>query len=214
MQLGDVGQYTNWPVIVFCTFESFLWTGVISVLFNSDGYEEVLIQQLRFEKMKSQNIILFGISVFSVALLMFRLFSSLRIFSTAWKVSKYGVFSDPYFPAFGLNTESIQYLSVFSRNAGTYRPEKTPYLDTFHAVFLLNIFKWKMRFRIKKILNTFLNFLKFSILGWSRYLTIGFRGRSFIFSQIGSSKLYCWMSRFWIIFLKKCLKLLQFLFQF
>ena len=24
---------------------------------------------------------------------------------TAWKVSKYGVFSDPYFPAFGLNTE-------------------------------------------------------------------------------------------------------------
>ena len=25
---------------------------------------------------------------------------------TAWKVSKYGVFSDPYFLAFGLNTES------------------------------------------------------------------------------------------------------------
>ena len=25
--------------------------------------------------------------------------------STVWKVSKYGVFSDPYFPAFGLNTE-------------------------------------------------------------------------------------------------------------
>ena len=24
---------------------------------------------------------------------------------TAWKVSKYGVFSDPYFPVFGLNTE-------------------------------------------------------------------------------------------------------------
>ena len=33
---------------------------------------------------------------------------------TAWKVSKYGVFSGPYFPAFG--------------------PEKTPYLETFHAV--------------------------------------------------------------------------------
>ena len=32
---------------------------------------------------------------------------------TAWKVSKHGVFSGPYF-------------SVF-------RPEKTPYLDTFHA---------------------------------------------------------------------------------
>ena len=34
---------------------------------------------------------------------------------TAWKVSKYGVFSGPYFPAFGLNTERygvrIRYLS-------------------------------------------------------------------------------------------------------
>ena len=38
-------------------------------------------------------------------------FSSL---TTASKVSKYGVFSDPYFPVFEL--------------------EKTPYLDTFHTV--------------------------------------------------------------------------------
>ena len=41
--------------------------------------------------------------------------------SSAWKVSKYGVFSVPYFPAFGLNTER-------------YGPEKTPYLDTFQIV--------------------------------------------------------------------------------
>ena len=34
---------------------------------------------------------------------------------TAWKVSKYGVFSGLYFPVFG--------------------PEKTPYLDTVRAVF-------------------------------------------------------------------------------
>ena len=27
------------------------------------------------------------------------------IFPTAWKVSKYGIFSGPYFPVFGLNTE-------------------------------------------------------------------------------------------------------------
>ena len=33
---------------------------------------------------------------------------------TTWKVSKYGVFSGPYFSVLG--------------------PEKTPYLDTFHAV--------------------------------------------------------------------------------
>ena len=41
--------------------------------------------------------------------------------STAWKVSKYGVFSGSYFP-------------VFSPNMGKYGPEKTPHLDIFHAV--------------------------------------------------------------------------------
>ena len=40
---------------------------------------------------------------------------------TAWKVSKYGVISGPYFPVFELNT-------------GKYGPEITPYFDTFHAV--------------------------------------------------------------------------------
>ena len=37
-------------------------------------------------------------------------------------MSKFGVFSGPYFPVFGLKT-------------GKYGPEKTPYLDTFHTVF-------------------------------------------------------------------------------
>ena len=41
-------------------------------------------------------------------------------------MSKYGVFSGPYFPAF-----------VFSPKAGKYGPEKTPYLDTFHAVTIM-----------------------------------------------------------------------------
>ena len=36
-------------------------------------------------------------------------------------MSKYGFFSGPYFPVFVLNT-------------GKYGPEKTSYLDTFHAV--------------------------------------------------------------------------------
>ena len=62
-------------------------------------------------------------------------------------MSKYGVVSGPYFPAFGLNTEryyfpafglntvrDTSYLSVLSPNAGKYEPEITPYLDTFHAV--------------------------------------------------------------------------------
>ena len=42
---------------------------------------------------------------------------------TAWKVSKCGVISGPYFPVFSLNTE---------KNG----PEITPYLDTFHAMIL------------------------------------------------------------------------------
>ena len=41
--------------------------------------------------------------------------------NTAWKVSKYGVISGPYF-------------SVFIPNTEKYRTEITPYLDTFHAV--------------------------------------------------------------------------------
>ena len=40
-------------------------------------------------------------------------------------MSKYGVISGPYFPAFGLNT-------------GKYGPEIAPYLGTFHAVLTAN----------------------------------------------------------------------------
>ena len=55
-------------------------------------------------------------------------FPPITIFAktAAYKVSKYRVFSGPYFPVFGLNTEVP--------NTGKYGPEKTPYLDTFHAV--------------------------------------------------------------------------------
>ena len=37
-------------------------------------------------------------------------------------LSKLGVFSSPCFP-------------IFELNMGKYIPEKTPYLDTFHAVY-------------------------------------------------------------------------------
>ena len=40
---------------------------------------------------------------------------------TVWKMFKYGFFSGPYFPLFGVNTRK-------------YGPEKTPYMDSFHAV--------------------------------------------------------------------------------
>ena len=64
----------------------------------------------------------------------------MRVFYNACKVSKYGVFSGPYFPAFGLNTEKyfVSYF-VFSPNVGKYGPEKTPYLDKFHTVLALNV---------------------------------------------------------------------------
>ena len=52
---------------------------------------------------------------------------------TAWKVSKYGVFSGPYFP-------------VFSPNTGIDGPEITPYLDTFHAVTVLLLIIYQIQF--------------------------------------------------------------------
>ena len=53
------------------------------------------------------------------------LFRAIFRTQTVWKVSKFEAFSGPYFPAFGLNT-------------GKYGPEKTPYLDTFHAIKVYN----------------------------------------------------------------------------
>ena len=50
-------------------------------------------------------------------------------------MSKYGVFSGPYFSDW--IRRDTEYLSVFSPNAGKYGLEKTPYLDTFHAVSFL-----------------------------------------------------------------------------
>ena len=50
---------------------------------------------------------------------------------TAWKVSKYGVFSGPYFLV----------IPVFSLNTGKYGTEKTPYLDNFHTVGVIAFFQ-------------------------------------------------------------------------
>ena len=60
--------------------------------------------------------------------------------NTAWKVSKHGVFSDPYFPVFGLSTEIYgslfftEFTEFFQSEYRKIWPRKTPYLDTFHAV--------------------------------------------------------------------------------
>ena len=48
-------------------------------------------------------------------------------------MSKYGVFSGPCFPTFGLSRERYVSLRILSE-CGKIRTRKTPYLDTFHAV--------------------------------------------------------------------------------
>ena len=55
---------------------------------------------------------------------------SVRIRSFFWSV---------LFPHLDWIRKDTSYLSVFSPNAGKYGPEKTPYLDTFHAVILQKI---------------------------------------------------------------------------
>ena len=51
---------------------------------------------------------------------------------TVWKVSKYGVISGPYFPVFG--------------------PEITTYLDTFHAVCVIQTV-FKLPFAWEKLVH-------------------------------------------------------------
>ena len=52
-------------------------------------------------------------------------------------MSKYRVFSGPYFATFGLNTERYRVSLRIQFECGKIRTRKTPYLDTFHAVFQL-----------------------------------------------------------------------------
>ena len=62
-------------------------------------------------------------------------------------MSKYGVFSGSHF-------------SVFGRNTGKYGPEKTPYLDSFHALleFSLKFNFILLAVKAAKILEHFINF--------------------------------------------------------
>ena len=55
-------------------------------------------------------------------------------FSTASKESKYGVFSGPYFPVFGLNTEIYSVNLRIQSEYPKIRIRKNSYLDTFHSV--------------------------------------------------------------------------------
>ena len=50
---------------------------------------------------------------------------------TAQKVSKYGVFSGPYFPVFGLNAESFGVNLRIQSKCGEMRPEKNSVFGHF-----------------------------------------------------------------------------------
>ena len=55
---------------------------------------------------------------------------------------KHGVFSSLYFPVFGqenTNAGNTVRIQEYSLNIGKYGPEKTPYLETFHAVIYKDI---------------------------------------------------------------------------
>ena len=67
-----------------------------------------------------------------------------QIIVTAWKVSKYGVFSGPYFPVFGLNTE-IYGKSSYSFRIQENTAQKKLRIWTLCAVCLKRgLFWWKI----------------------------------------------------------------------
>ena len=74
--------------------------------------------------------------------------------NTRGKVSKYGVSSGSYFP-------------VFSPNKGKYGPEKSPYLDTFHAVKK----SWAENSRLRALGHPFIVNLLFKVW-WLNYLPL------------------------------------------
>ena len=110
--VGYAWQILERGGLVQATPPSRLWASPKKPILNR---VKGLMEQFRFFKLlilKLQIFILFYKNLKNV------------IKVTAWKVSKYGVFSGPYFPVFRLNT-------------GKCGTEKTPCLDTFHAVSIV-----------------------------------------------------------------------------
>ena len=63
-------------------------------------------------------------------------------------------FSGPYFPAFGLNTERYEYLSIFRPNAGKYKPEKLQIRALFtQCMPLIYNVAWKNNLTMKLLKN-------------------------------------------------------------
>ena len=105
----------------------------MSVLYFFESDQESSFTFEIFSLLNS-GICLNGVQIANSSRISDRRFEYLRptveIGSTAWKVSKYGVSSYPYFSAFGLNAERCR----VSLNTGKYRPAKTPSLETFYIL--------------------------------------------------------------------------------
>ena len=65
----------------------------------------------------------------------------LRNSITALKMSKYGIFSGRYFPAFGLNTKRYGLSLRIQSECGKVLTRKNSYLDTFHALHMTPTFR-------------------------------------------------------------------------
>ena len=62
-------------------------------------------------------------------------------------MSKYGVISNPYFPAFGLNTERYEASLRIQSECGKMRKRTTPNTDTFYAVQIAKVMRKSLKKR-------------------------------------------------------------------
>ena len=107
----SVNSQVVWRLHVFINWKLIYW---LSCIFLRNIYIHTLIRNCKERTSKFRKLI-------SKTCFYFRYLEILAIdlYFTLWKVSKYGVFSGPYFPVFGA--------------------EKARYLDSFHAVRYLDV---------------------------------------------------------------------------
>ena len=112
----------------------------------------------KFSSEMCNSILNISLRMAVVMILMAGIIFNLHNIITEWKVSEYGVFSGPYFLVFGLNGRK-------------YRSEKTPYLDTFHAVNIIYVI-WYNISNITSIMwyiwYKFYNFIIYTDLKYSK----------------------------------------------
>ena len=129
-RIGAVSSQSTFHMMILSHFEVFYWLTSSKNLRNYERFLAILSlcleiniynrPQLGCSRFRKNNCFCYY-NPSNVYLVLLSQYACHLLSITVWKVPKYGVFSGPYFP-------------VFSPNAGKYRPEKFPYLDTFHTV--------------------------------------------------------------------------------